>query len=67
MIPVSRRRLVVLYVIVAAMLVTLGGRLWYLQVLDGTQYKQLAMANQTRQSWSPRCAARSSTTLAARW
>jgi penicillin-binding protein 2 len=49
MIPASRRRLVVLYLVVAAMVVTLGGRLWYLQVLDSTQYKQLAAANQTRQ------------------
>jgi penicillin-binding protein 2 len=48
MIPLSRRRLVVLYVIVAMMLATLGGRLWYLQVLNGTQFKTLAMANQTR-------------------
>ena len=28
----SRRRLLVLYVVAAAMLVSLGGRLWYLQV-----------------------------------
>jgi penicillin-binding protein 2 len=49
MIPASRRRLIVLYLLVAAMLVALGGRLWYLQVLDSTQYKQLAVANQTRQ------------------
>src|SRR5512146_2449990 len=48
MIPVSRRRLVVLYAIVAVMLATLGGRLWYLQVMNGTEYKTLAMANQTR-------------------
>jgi penicillin-binding protein 2 len=48
MIPASRRRLVVLYVVVAVMLATLGGRLWYLQVMNGTQYKTLAMANQTR-------------------
>jgi penicillin-binding protein 2 len=48
-IPRSRRRLLVLYVIAAAMIVTLGGRLWYLQVMDTTQYKQLAAANQTRQ------------------
>jgi penicillin-binding protein 2 len=48
MIPASRRRLVVLYVVVAAMLATLGGRLWYLQVMNGTQYKTLAVANQTR-------------------
>jgi penicillin-binding protein 2 len=49
MIPASRRRLFVLYLLVAAMLVGLGGRLWYLQVLDTTHYKQLADANQTRQ------------------
>ena len=48
MIPRSRRRLFGLYVISAALLVTLAGRLWYLQVLDTTQYKQLAVVNQTR-------------------
>ena len=42
MIPASRRRLVVLYLIAAGMMVTLGGRLWYLQVMDSTQYRQLA-------------------------
>jgi penicillin-binding protein 2 len=44
----SRRRLVVLYLVVAAMLITLGGRLWYVQVLNGTTYKSLARQNQTR-------------------
>ncbi|MBO0806224.1 MAG: penicillin-binding protein 2 [Nocardiopsaceae bacterium] len=48
MIPASRRRLVVLYVVVFAMVIALGGRLWYLQVLSGGQYKALAAANQTR-------------------
>jgi penicillin-binding protein 2 len=48
-IPASRRRLAVLYLVATAMLVTLGGRLWYLQVMDTAQYKQLAAANQTRQ------------------
>jgi penicillin-binding protein 2 len=48
MIPASRRRLAVLYVIVAAMLATLGGRLWYLQVMNATEFKTLAVANQTR-------------------
>jgi penicillin-binding protein 2 len=48
MIPRSRRRLFGLYAIALAMLVTLGGRLWYLQVLDTTQYKALAAVNQTR-------------------
>jgi penicillin-binding protein 2 len=49
MIPRSRRRLFGLYVIVVAAVVVLGGRLWYLQVLDTTQYKALAAVNQTRQ------------------
>ena len=48
MIPVSRRRLAVLYLLVLAMIVSLGGRLWYLQVMSGTQFKTLASANQTR-------------------
>ena len=48
MIPRSRKRLLGLYLIALAMLVVLGGRLWYLQVLDTTQYKALAAVNQTR-------------------
>jgi penicillin-binding protein 2 len=44
----SRRRLVVLYLVVAAMLVTLGGRLWYVQVMNTATYKSLAAQNQTR-------------------
>ena len=48
MIPRSRRRLLGLYVIALAMMVVLGGRLWYLQVLDTQQYKALAAVNQTR-------------------
>jgi len=48
MIPGSRRRLVVLYLIVFAMVIALGGRLWFLQVMTGGQYKALAVANQTR-------------------
>ena len=49
MIPASRRRLAALYLIVIAMMATLGGRLWYLQVMDGPHYKSLAAVNQTRQ------------------
>jgi penicillin-binding protein 2 len=48
MIPASRRRLAVLYLVVAAMIITLGGRLWYLQVMSGAQYQNLASSNQTR-------------------
>jgi penicillin-binding protein 2 len=59
-IPRSRKRLVLLYAIALAMLVALGGRLWYLQVLDTGQYKALAAVNQTRQIVVP--AARGSIT-----
>ena len=48
MIPRSRTAAGRLYLIALAMLVTLGGRLWYLQVLDTAQYKSLAQVNQTR-------------------
>ena len=44
----SRRRMVVLYVVMASLLITLGGRLWYIQVMNGTSYVKLASANQTR-------------------
>ena len=44
----SRRRMAVLYVVVASLLITLGGRLWYIQVMNGTSYVKLASANQTR-------------------
>jgi penicillin-binding protein 2 len=47
-ISVSRRRMAVLYVVVASLLITLGGRLWYIQVMNGTSYVKLASANQTR-------------------
>jgi penicillin-binding protein 2 len=48
MIPRSRKRLFGLYAITLAMLVVLGGRLWFLQVLNTHQYKALAQVNQTR-------------------
>ncbi|MGH3284560.1 MAG: penicillin-binding protein 2 [Streptosporangiaceae bacterium] len=44
----SRRRLVVLYVLAAAMLVSLGGRLYYLQVINNTSFTKLAEQNQNR-------------------
>jgi penicillin-binding protein 2 len=44
----SRRRLVVLYVVAAAMLISLGGRLWYVQVMNNTAFTKLAAQNQTR-------------------
>jgi penicillin-binding protein 2 len=44
----SRRRLLVLYAVAAAMLIALGGRLWYIQVMNNTAFTKLAAANQTR-------------------
>ena len=44
----ARRRLLVVYLLVAVMLVALGGRLWYLQVMNTTAFTKLASANQTR-------------------
>lgn len=41
-------RLVVLYVLVAALLLVLIGRLWTMQVLDSEHYKQVAAENRTR-------------------
>jgi len=47
-IGVSRRRVLVLYVLVAALLLVLAGRVWYIQVMTGTSYAKLAADNQTR-------------------
>jgi penicillin-binding protein 2 len=44
----SHFRLVVLHVLVASLLVSLGGRLWYLQVLNGDRYQRVAAENRTR-------------------
>jgi penicillin-binding protein 2 len=44
----ARRRLLVVYLLAAAMLVSLGGRLYYLQVMNTTAYTKLAAQNQTR-------------------
>jgi penicillin-binding protein 2 len=45
-IPVSRRRLAVLYVVLGALLLVLGGRAWFLQVSSHRSY--VALANQDR-------------------
>ncbi len=45
----SRRRLVVLYVVAAAMVISLGSRLYYVQVMNTIVYTKLATANQTRE------------------
>ncbi len=48
MIPAARRRLVVLYAVVAALLLALGGRLWYLQVMTVGSYASAATQDQVR-------------------
>lgn len=45
----SHTRLFVLHVLIMSLLVTLLGRLWYLQVLSGEEYTELAAANRTRE------------------
>ena len=49
MIPASRYRLWVLYVVVAALLISLGARLWYVQVMNSRAYASLAAQDQTQQ------------------
>ena len=48
MIAAGRRRLVVLYAVVFALLVSLGGRLWYLQVMTTVSYTSAATQDQVR-------------------
>ncbi|WP_329241277.1 penicillin-binding protein 2 [Actinoallomurus sp. NBC_01490] len=44
----SRVRLVVLHVMVMSLLLSLGGRLWYLQVMNGQYYRRVAADNGIR-------------------
>lgn len=44
----SRRRVLMLYALVAALLLVLAGRVWYIQVMSGAEYAKLAANNQTR-------------------
>jgi penicillin-binding protein 2 len=53
MIPASRRRLFVLYAVIGALLISLGGRLYYLQVLNGHSYVKLASQDQTQTVITP--------------
>src|SRR5262249_39715266 len=48
MIPAARRRLVMLDAVVVALLVALGGRLWYLQVMTVGSYASAATQDQVR-------------------
>lgn len=49
----STPRLFVLRVLVAALLLTLSGRLWFLQVYDGAGYSRAASANRVRDVVTP--------------
>jgi penicillin-binding protein 2 len=48
MTPASRRRLAVLHVLVASLLIGLGARLWFVQVMSGTAYASQARQEQTQ-------------------
>ncbi len=47
MMPASRRRLAVLHLVVASLLIGLGARLWFVQVMSGTAYASQAKQEQT--------------------
>lgn len=49
----SRTRLVVLQVLVFSLLAALGGRLWYMQVVAGEEYKAAASENRIREVVTP--------------
>lgn len=48
-----RRRLRILRIVIVALLVVLGGRLWWLQVPDGQHYASAAADNRTRDVVTP--------------
>jgi penicillin-binding protein 2 len=52
-IPASRRRLAVLYLVLAALLIGLGFRVWYLQVVTHASYVALANQDRVRDVISP--------------
>jgi penicillin-binding protein 2 len=53
LIRASRGRLAVLYLVVASLLIGLGARVWYLQVLNRTSYVALANEDQVRNVIEP--------------
>ncbi|MGH3409721.1 MAG: penicillin-binding protein 2 [Streptosporangiaceae bacterium] len=53
MIPVSRKRLLVLYVVLAALLLGLGARAWFLQVVNHRAYVTQANLDRTRDIVEP--------------
>ena len=46
-------RLVILQILVVSLLLTLGGRLWYLQIRNGQEYDQKAASNHIQQVITP--------------
>jgi penicillin-binding protein 2 len=48
-----RMRLLVLRVLAVSLLVTLGARLWVLQILDGSHYRHVAESNRVREVVTP--------------
>lgn len=53
MTDVARLRLLVLRALVLTLLITLFGRLWFLQVVDGEQFAQAALDNRVREVVTP--------------
>ncbi|MEU0275307.1 penicillin-binding protein 2, partial [Streptomyces sp. NPDC006307] len=51
--PRVRIRLVVLQVLVFSLLLTLGGRLWYMQIRNGQEYAEEASRNRVQQVVQP--------------
>ncbi|NEA38701.1 penicillin-binding protein 2 [Streptomyces sp. SID11385] len=51
--PRVRIRLVILQILVMSLLLTLGGRLWYLQIRNGDEYKAEATGNHVQQVVDP--------------
>jgi penicillin-binding protein 2 len=49
----ARLRILVLRVLVLSLFVTLGARLWYLQVMEGSQYRKVAETNRVREVVTP--------------
>ena len=49
----SDRRLLVILILVSSLIVALFGRLYYLQIISGPRYQQLALDNQSRDIVTP--------------
>lgn len=51
--PRVQNRLVVIQIVVFSLLLTLGGRLWYLQIRNGSEYTDEAKNNHVQQVVQP--------------